>query len=335
MFTPPPDLADAEVAAALIWGWDLDVEDVAHAPVGFGSHHWRVRDAAGGRWFATADDLRTRRATEEEPLAAPFHRLRAALTTAAALSTAGLGWVVAPVAAHDGEVVLALHESYALALYPEVRGETFGWGPFEDEAHRAAVVDRLVALHTMDGCREAVQTDDLSVPLAAELRRVLDDPGTAWGAGPFGPEAWQLVVDHAQALRALLDRHDGLVAGADDGRFVVTHGEPHRANIVVTRDAGVVLVDWDTCRLGPPERDLWRIVAEDPRTRRDYEARTGTVLDDRLLEAHALGWDLADVAAFVRVLRHAHDDDEDSRTAWRGLRAAVLNHGVDNARHEA
>ena len=34
---------------------------VEHAPVGFGSHHWWVTTADGCRWFATADDLRTRR----------------------------------------------------------------------------------------------------------------------------------------------------------------------------------------------------------------------------------------------------------------------------------
>lgn len=331
MFSRPHDLADAEVAAALIWGWDLDVEDVEHAPLGFGSHHWWVRDAGGTTWFATADDLRTRRRHEDEPLAAPFARLRAALATAAALSEAGLGWVVAPVRAHDGEVVLRVHESYALALHPRVEGETFPWGPFEDDAHRRAVVDRLVELHGVAGCREEAGSDDLLVPLADELRGTIDDPGRRWGAGPFASDAWELVTTHADRVRALLDRHDALVAGADTARFVLTHGEPHRANTVVTQSDGVVLVDWDTVLLGPPERDLWRLVGEEPAGRRTYEERTGTVLEDRLLEAYALGWDLADIATFVRDLRHPHDDDEDARTAWQGLHAAVINHGVDNS----
>ena len=67
---------------------------------------------------------------------------------------------------------------------------------------------------------------------------------------PFSREAWRLVVDRARVLGALLDRYEGLLVGADPDRFVVTHGEPHRGNIVVT-DTGVVLVDWDTCLLGP------------------------------------------------------------------------------------
>jgi spectinomycin phosphotransferase/16S rRNA (guanine(1405)-N(7))-methyltransferase len=323
VFTPPEDLADAEVAAALIWGWDLDVEGIEHAPVGFVSHHWWVRDASGRRWFATADDLRTRRRHHDEPLDAPFARLRAALATAASLHGAGLRWVVAPVRSDDGSVVLRLHESFALALHPGVEGETFGWGLYEDAAHRDAVVDRLVELHAMEGCRDDVMEDDLTVPLADELRTHLDDPGPRWGAGPFAADAWEMVRDHADTVRALLDRYDALVAGADRTRFVLTHGEPHRGNTMVTPDDGVVLVDWDTVLLAPPERDLWRVVGEDPAIRGRYEGRTGVALDDALLEAHALRWDLADVAVYVRDLHAPHVDDEDTRTAWAGLRAAV------------
>ena len=54
----------------------------------------------------------------------------------------------------------------------------------------------------------------------------------------------------------------------------MTHGEPHRGNIVVT-DAGVVLVDWDTCLLAPPERDVWLVAGEEPGILEDYERRTG------------------------------------------------------------
>ena len=197
MFTRPGDLTDDEVGAALARGWGLDVRSVDHAPLGFGSHHWYVTTPDGCRWFATADDLRTRRVGSDEPLTAPFDRLRAALTTARALREHGLGWVVAPCRAADGEVVVALGDAYALSLYPWVEGRTFGWGPYEDRAARTAVLDRLVELHTTTGCRDVPAVDDLGRALVAGLRGLLEDPGPPWHGGPFSREAWHLVVDRA------------------------------------------------------------------------------------------------------------------------------------------
>ena len=84
-----------------------------------------------------------------------------------------------------------------------------------------------------------------------------------------------------------------------------------------------MLVDWDTCLLAPPERDLWMLVGEEPGIRERYGARTGTALDPRLLEAYRLRWDLADVEACLRDLRAPHADDEDTRTAWGALRAVL------------
>ena len=114
MFTRPQDLTDEQVRDAVARGWGLEVTGVEHAPVGFGSHHWWVTTADGCRWFATADDLRLRRHTDDEPLAAPFGRLRAALTTATALRENGLDWVVAPSRTGAGSVVEPVGKASAL-----------------------------------------------------------------------------------------------------------------------------------------------------------------------------------------------------------------------------
>jgi hypothetical protein len=322
VFTRPTDLAEADVRAALEHGWGLGVVTVEHAPVGFGSHHWWVGTDDGRRWFATADDLRLRRHTDDEPLAAPLERLRAALTTATALREHGLEWVVAPECTGAGSVVAPLGEAYALAVYPAVEGRGFGWGPFEDPGHRAAVLDRLVELHGVDGCRDTARPDDLGAATVAGLRVLLADPGERWESGPFGPDAWRLVVERGDVLASLLDGYGALVGEADPARFVLTHGEPHRANTLLTK-AGVVLVDWDTCLLAPPERDLWRLVGEASGIRERYAAHAGTVLDPRLLAAFRLRWDLADVESCARDLRSPHGDDEDTRTAWTALRGVL------------
>ncbi len=80
-----------------------------------------------------------------------------------------------------------------------------------------------------------------------------------------------------------------------------------------------MLIDWDTCRLGLPERDLRDLRAtDDPSTRR-YEQRTGTSVDLRAMAMYDLAWDLTDIALYVGLLRAEHDDDPNSAASWRNL----------------
>jgi spectinomycin phosphotransferase/16S rRNA (guanine(1405)-N(7))-methyltransferase len=103
-------------------------------------------------------------------------------------------------------------------------------------------------------------------------------------------------------------------------RFVVTHGEPHRGNTITTAN-GVMLVDWDTVLLAPPERDLWWLARDDVTIVDDYEHRTRTAVDTAALEQYRLRWDLTDLALFTAQLHDPHEDNEDTRTAWDALAA--------------
>ncbi len=82
--------------------------------------------------------------------------------------------------------------------------------------------------------------------------------------GPYAERARQLLLAHAADLEKLTAAYDVLAAriAARPERFVVTHGEPHAGNVMLTPD-GLVLIDWDTARLAPPERDLWTLAEAD------------------------------------------------------------------------
>lgn len=57
MQTPPPGLPEEVVAAVVADVWELPGVTAEYRPVGFGSHHWSLQDAAGRRWFASVDVL--------------------------------------------------------------------------------------------------------------------------------------------------------------------------------------------------------------------------------------------------------------------------------------
>jgi Phosphotransferase enzyme family len=320
VFTRPDDLTDDDVVGALADGWAVAVRDIEYAAVGFGSHHWRV---TGGteRWFATVDDLdaRPRHMTDTRRDAA--NRLSAALNVARSLHDDGLQFVVAPIPTLAGDVVHRIHHRYVVALYPHVDGEAHPWGPYPTRDDRLAVLERIVAVHAADKSTvEMALLDDFSIPSRDRLVEAVSDSSTPWGPGPYAADAQDLLQRHSDFVGRLLSRYDELVdnVASRQSRLVLTHGEPHRGNTINTAN-GVVLIDWDTALLAPPERDLWALIGEDPVIAEEYTARTGVGLDDSTIQMYRLWWNLCDTSLFVNDLRQPHQDTDDTRIAWRKL----------------
>ncbi|AGL17924.1 aminoglycoside phosphotransferase family protein [Actinoplanes sp. N902-109] len=308
MFTPPADLPEPVLLAAIERGWSR-TGTVVHRPVGFGSHHWELAGTDGSRWFVTVDDLRSR----------DRHALTAALGAAQALRATGRDFVVAPVPARDGSPVTVIGDTFAVALYPFVDGESFGWGEFRPEQRRA-VLDLLVSVH---GAPASVAGQALREDFTIALRDAVTasiDPA----AGPYAQPTAGLLAAHAAGLRAAFRWYDDLVAAVrtEPGTMVLTHGEPHPGN-TMRADGRWLLIDWDTALLAPPERDLWDLDPGDGTVHAAYTAATGTALRPGVLDLYRLRWDLAEVAVCTARFRQPHERTADDAETWEILERTV------------
>ena len=262
MLSPPDDLTESTLAAALTREWGVAVAALAYQRVGFGSHHWSATDPAGRNWFVTVDDLETLRQSRADPLDAAHRRLGAALDAARALRDAGAKFVVAPVPTAGGATISRVRSGTRRRSTPTSRARATTSGEFAGDDHRDAVLAMIRDVHAAPDRvrRHAPWCDDFGVPHRDALETVLD--GTAAiGSGPYAERTAELIADHAEDVRALLARYDAMVARADRSRAVLTHGEPHAANTMRTGD-GWLLIDWETALLAPPERDLWGLGPE-------------------------------------------------------------------------
>jgi spectinomycin phosphotransferase/16S rRNA (guanine(1405)-N(7))-methyltransferase len=321
VLTQPDGLADEALVGVLSDGWGLAVTAIDYRAVGFGSHHWEVIDADGVRWFVTVDDLDGKRQSVNEPEAAAFGRLRAALATAMDLRDSGAAFVVAPIPTLAGEPLVRMDRRFGVALYPYVDGQSYSWGAFPTPVHRRGVLDLIVALHTAPtAASRHAMADDFAVPHRDELELTSDHNGVRLQDGPYASLTSALLAENAERVRQLLARHDGLVKEirGRPGRMVLTHGEPHPGNTMLT-SAGWVLIDWDTVLLAPPERDLWSLDPGDGSVIGAYADATGTTPLPPTLELYRIRWDLADIAAYVSRFRGPHSGSLDDEQSWDEL----------------
>lgn len=287
MYAEPRGFDRTLLAATLKRGWGIAAGELDYVPVGYGTHHYR----AGQRWWVNVDAT------------ARPGKLDKALRAVLALAETGLEFVHPPKPLSNGGCVVAMPGGYAVSVFEIIEGESFQYGEFPDPELRGQVLDALGRLHTAKP-RTRPEPDSLGVP---HRDTVFDGLGRAWAGGPFGEPARELITQARRHIRALLDRYDLLVPKVlgDKGKWVVTHGEPHPGNVMRT-GGGIKLIDWDTVRLAPPERDLWMIA---PETGADTEA----------IELYRRWWELSEICSYAALLRAPHADDADTRIARREL----------------
>jgi spectinomycin phosphotransferase len=89
---------------------------------------------------------------------------------------------------------------------------------------------------------------------------------------------------------------------------VATHGEPHSDNQMLT-PRGRYLVDWESLKLAPRERDLRELV--------DAGAPVGA--DPDMVEMFDLEWRLEEIREYTAWFAAEHHGTEDDQIAFAGL----------------
>jgi spectinomycin phosphotransferase len=303
---PPEHVEPAQLLAVVRREWDSTVDELEHLPIGFGAHHWAASAHGTRRLFVTFDRLLPRHSAEE---------LEQVYAAAAELAASGLDFVLAGRPTASGRHTVPLAEG-ALSVTAWADGLS-GGGPHRDDAETAECAVILARLHASPAplaiplWRPLVQP----VPFADALDRQLAEP---WETGPYGEPA-------RHALRARFDRirnwaasygelaHEAL---ATRDTWVPTHGEPHLGNQLVTSE-GRRLVDWESLKLAPLERDLRCLVDSGIGWARSYGL---TEPDWRMVEMFDLEWRLSEIVEYAAWFSHPHAGTASDTIAFEGLR---------------
>ncbi|HET9842979.1 MAG TPA: hypothetical protein VFQ01_13320 [Nocardioides sp.] len=294
MREPPAQVRGHDVRDLVAQRWDVDVDRVVHLPVGFGAHHWAAYAGDVPRLFVTLDGLEPRRNADG---------LEAAYAGAWDLQESGLDFVLAPVRTAAGSCTVPFADG-ALSCTPWRDGVSGG------DLDLPWTVAALRDLHVAAPPPRLPHWGPLVGPgFAHELSTLVT---RAWGPGPYADEARRAVQDHGEDVEEWTRRYHELAAAAQQRRWVPTHGEPHSANQLLT-DRGRLLVDWESLRLAPAERDLRTLV--------DAGAamlRVGA--DQEMLELFDLEWRLDEISQYAAWFSAPHTGNRDDEIAIGDLR---------------
>jgi spectinomycin phosphotransferase len=312
----PDEFDESLLVPSLAEGWGLAVEVVEYAPLGAGSYHWVVTDSAGRRSFVTVDDLDHKPwlgATQDSA----FDGLRCAFDTAAALADSGLLFVVAPIPTVRGETLRRIGARHTIALFPFVDARAGRDGQYESREERGDVVRMLVDLHrSTPVVGTFVRKEEIALPGRTHLESAFDELDQTWVGGPFSEPARRAFARHAADVTRLLKVFDRLAphVASSTKDWVVTHGEPHARNVLIG-ETDLLLIDWDTVALAPPERDLWMVASEAA----VYADATGHQANQTAITFYGIAWDLKDLTEYLNVLRSPHPENQDTAHAYHGL----------------
>ncbi|MGW7687175.1 phosphotransferase enzyme family protein [Kribbella sp. NPDC054772] len=245
----------------------------------------------------------------------------AAVWAAKELADGGYEFVVAPLPDRTGQLVREVLPGWLLMVLPYLQGWSTPDGQWDDPAERAQIAEILGRLHTATPPKN-LQRWDFAVPGRDALLVALTELDRPWSSGPYAEPTRLRLAGALGHLHERLAYYDALVreVHASDDPWVVTHGQPHSANVVRTADGRMHLIDWDTVQLAPRERDLAAVMGESTDALPAYQAEAGPVSpSSAALELFDVWWSLAEIASYVQLFRVPHADSQDSNESWRNL----------------
>ena len=303
-----PNLPEAMIAEGLRERYGLADTAIEFLPTGYDASAWayRVTASNGQRYF-----LKLRRGT--------VHHASAAV--ASYLEAHGVPEVVAPLPTRAGQLSAPL-DDYTLLLFPWIEGHTgmaadgglsdgqwIAYGDIVRGIHATRLPAALAGAMTREDFTLKHGWGDFARHLSATLpQRDFENPHECALARLWLAHNHEIaqIVEQAERLGGWLRRNPP--------PFVLCHGDIHTANLLVTPDGALRVVDWDQPILAPRERDLMFVVGADAhptRTESLFFAGYGaTEVDALALAYYRYEWcvqEFCDFAARIFALEDVGD----------------------------
>jgi spectinomycin phosphotransferase/16S rRNA (guanine(1405)-N(7))-methyltransferase len=122
-------------------------------------------------------------------------------------------------------------------------------------------------------------------------------------------------------IQSALEEYDALAAAAlrSKSEWCLTHGEPSGANLVQGETGAYSLVDWESARIAPPERDLVDLCSSDMALDHYRQVTNGPPPNAELLRLYRLWFALAETSIYLLQFRARHTADANMVESWQNF----------------
>ncbi len=287
-----PDISDEKIMVALNENYSIQVNHIEFLPIGNDSSAfaYRVEEKNGNSYF-----LKLKR---------DFLNF-AGLFVPRFLKDNGIAQVVAPLSTKSRELWVNADE-FAFILYPFILGnEAMQVGMTDAQwTEFGSTLKRIHATEPPYDISQYVKRETF-VPkwsrYATELHKQVnarnyDDPHQK-GLADF----WK---KNNQTIQTLIERTEmiGRLLQQSDLEFLLCHADIHTANILITQDQKMFIVDWDDTLLAPKERDLMFVLGEGSNHTREeqmfFKGYGNVVINQLALAYYRYEWCVQEIGDF-------------------------------------
>lgn len=247
-----PDIRDEIIIAALNENYSIQVSRIEFLPIGNDAtaFSYQVEDRNGNSYFLK---LKTNLAN------------LAALFVPRFLKDHNIEQVVAPILTQTQKLFKEM-DGFALILYPFIPGrEAMEIGMSDEQwTEFGSLLKEIHFTRLSSDIARFVHREDF-VPkwsrIALNMQKQVD---AGRFTDPYQKELAGFWKEKKEIIQAVIERTEliGQNLQHADLEFVLCHADIHTANILVTPDQKLFIVDWDDTLFAPRERDLMHVLEE-------------------------------------------------------------------------
>jgi spectinomycin phosphotransferase len=291
-----PNISDEKVISALQEHYSISAIGVEFLPLGLDSSAWAYRvEAENAIYF-----LKLRKEIPN-PVGILIPRF---------LKEQGIRQVMAPLSTKDGEAWASV-DGFFFIPYPFITGERVMDIGMSD-AHWIEFGFALKQLHSTQPTPELLHQikRETFVPNQLDYAKRLHGQIKAHNYDdPFQKELAAFWLEHYGMISTILERTEALSKRIQETEleFVLCHADIHTANLLLSDDDKIYIVDWDETILAPKERDMLFVIGSIFNDTSDgqweqlfFEGYGKTNVDPLALAYYRYDWCVEDMGEFAQ-----------------------------------